>query len=90
MRACSRCLLLLAVGIPLIVDAATWQFAAGPTRSDGSAVEVARATARWETALGYIGDQKVMVRTVQDTCQAGPAGPDCVTETSTAERRVGD
>ena len=68
--------------------AATWQIAAGPTRSDGSALEIARATARWETALGYVSEQQVDVRTLQDTCTAGPAGPACVTLASAAERPV--
>jgi hypothetical protein len=68
--------------------AATWQVAAGPTRSDGSALELARSTARWETALGYVSEQEVNVRTVQDTCTAGPAGPECITLSSTAERPV--
>ncbi len=79
--------------LPLLMSAstataATWQFAAGPTRSAGSAVELSRSTARWETALGYISDQRVSVRTLQDTCTAGPAGPECVTLSATAERPV--
>jgi hypothetical protein len=79
--------------LPLLMSAstataATWQFAAGPTRSAGSAVELSRSTARWETALGYITDQQVTVRTLQDTCTAGPAGPECVTLGATAERPV--
>lgn len=68
--------------------AATWQLAAGPTRSDGSALELARSTARWETALGYVSEQEVNVRTLQDTCTAGAAGPECVTVASTARRPV--
>ncbi len=68
--------------------AATWQIAAGPTRSDGSALEIARTAARWEAALGYVSEQEVDVRTLQDTCTAGAAGPECVTLTSTAERPV--
>ncbi|MEQ1801419.1 MAG: acyloxyacyl hydrolase [Gammaproteobacteria bacterium] len=68
--------------------AATWQLAAGPTRSDGSALEIARATGRWETALGYVSGQEVTVRTLQDTCTAGATGPECSTLASTAERPV--
>lgn len=68
--------------------AATWQVAAGPTRSDGSAVEISRSTPHWETALGYVTDQQVSVRTLQDTCTAGAAGPECVTLSQTAERPV--
>lgn len=69
-------------------SAATWQVAAGPTRSDGSALEIARSTSRWETALGYVSEQEVDVRTLQDTCTAGAAGPECTTLASTAERPV--
>lgn len=68
--------------------AATWQVAAGPTRSDGSALEIARSSARWETALGYVSEQEVNVRTLQDTCTAGAAGPECITLAGTAERPV--
>lgn len=68
--------------------AATWQLAAGPTRTDGSALEIARTTARWETALGYVSEQEVNVRTLQDTCTAGSAGPECVTLAGTAGRPV--
>lgn len=68
--------------------AATWQLAAGPTRTDGSTLEIARTTARWETALGYVSEQEVNVRTLQDTCLAGSAGPECVTLAGTAERPV--
>ena len=68
--------------------ATNWQVAAGPTRSDGSAVEISRSTTHWETALGYVTDQQVSVRTLQDTCTAGPEGPACVTLSATAERPV--
>lgn len=68
--------------------AATWQIAAGPTRSDGSALEIARTAARWEAAVGYVSEQEVSVRTLQDTCTAGAAGPECVTLASTSERPV--
>ena len=68
--------------------ASTWQIAAGPTRSDGSAVEIARSTARWETALGYVSEQEVNVHTLQDTCTAGTTGPECTTLVSTAGRPV--
>ncbi len=80
-------LLLLFLGAPASV-AATWQIAAGPTRSDGSALEIARATARWETALGYVSEQEVEVRTLQDLCTAGAGGPECVTLAGTATRPV--
>jgi len=68
--------------------AASWQVAAGPTRSEGSALEIARSTARWETALGYVSVQEVTVRTLQDTCLAGSGGPVCLTAVSSAERPV--
>lgn len=77
----------LLLGAPPAIGA-TWQVAAGPTRSDGSALEIARSTARWETALGYVSEQEVNVRTLQDTCTAGAAGPECTTLASTAERPV--
>lgn len=86
MRATS--LVVLCLGLLATSHAATWQIAAGPTRSDGGAVEIARSTAHWELALGYVADQQVRVRTVQDTCTAGPAGPECVTLTASAERPV--
>ncbi len=70
------------------VVAASWQIAAGPTRSDGSALEIARSTARWETALGFVSEQAVDVRTLQDTCTAGATGLECVTLSGTAERPV--
>jgi Lipid A 3-O-deacylase (PagL) len=81
-------LLLLLLLLGTTNSAATWQVAAGPTRSDGSAVEIARATARWETALGYVSEQEVNVRTLQDTCTAGSTGPECTTLASTAGRPV--
>ncbi len=86
MRAAS--LIALCLGLLATSHAATWQVAAGPTRADGSAVEVSRRSARWELALGYVTDQQVSVRTLQDTCRAGPAGPECVTLSATAERPV--
>ena len=89
MRTSVYCTLLLATASLSPADAATWQFGAGPTRWDGSALEVARATPRWETALGYVSDQRVNVRTEQDTCYASTTGPMCVTEFSTAKATVG-
>jgi hypothetical protein len=80
-------LLALLLSAPAAI-AATWQVAAGPTRSDGSALEIARSTARWEAALGYVSEQEVNVRTLQDTCTAGAAGPECVTLASNVERPV--
>ncbi len=73
MRAASYIVLFLA--LPTTSQAATWQLAAGPTRSDGSALEISRATTRWETALGYVSAQQVNGRLLQDTCTAGSAGP---------------
>lgn len=58
--------------------AVEWQLAAGPTRTEGAAVELARTTSRWDLALGYVSAQRVNVETVQDTCYAQPTGqPDC-------------
>lgn len=88
MRPAPRLLLLPLLMSASAATAANWQFAAGPTRADGSAVEISRSTTHWETALGYISDQRVSVRTLQDTCTAGPAGPECVTLSATAERPV--
>ncbi|MDP2326078.1 MAG: acyloxyacyl hydrolase [Gammaproteobacteria bacterium] len=68
--------------------AATWQLAAGPTRSEGNALEVARTTARWEMALGYVSEQRVNVRTEQDVCAATATGPDCVTLREMVEDHV--
>jgi len=89
MRPALLLVVLLAVlpGAPAV--AATWQLAAGPTRSDGSAVELARASDRWDVALGYISRQSVNVRTLQDTCYATLGGPTCITEAWTATRAVG-
>lgn len=81
-------LLLASLLSPAAALAATWQVAAGPTRSDGSALELARSTAHWETALGFVSEQEVNVRTLQDTCTAGAAGPECITLASTADRPV--
>ncbi len=80
--------IILSLGLLPTSQAATWQLAAGPTRSDGSALEISRSTARWETALGYVSDQDVNVRTLQDTCTAGPSGPACVTQSDTVRRTV--
>jgi hypothetical protein len=80
--------IILSLGLLPTSQAATWQLAAGPTRSDGSAVEISRSTARWETALGYVSDQQVKVSTVQDTCTTGPSGPACVTQSDMARRTV--
>jgi len=80
--------LALLLAVPHYAPAATWQIAAGPTRSEGSALEMARSTARWQTALGYVSDQTVNVRTVQDICATGAAGPECETVTGRAERTV--
>ncbi len=79
-------LALLAVFDP--AAAATWQLAAGTTDSHGTALEIARATPRWETALGYVTKQRVDIRTEQDVCTATATGPDCFTRKGTAERRV--
>jgi len=68
--------------------ATTWQLAAGPTDSNGSALEIARSTPRWEAALGFVTEQQVDVRTEQDLCIATATGPDCVTLKGTAERGV--
>jgi hypothetical protein len=68
--------------------AATWQLAAGPTGAHGNALEIARATPRWEAALGYVTEQRVDIRTEQDVCTATATGPDCVTLKWTTERRV--
>ena len=73
----------------LPATAATWQLAAGPTRSDGAALELARSTKDWDVALGYISRQSVNVRTLQDTCYATLEGPACITEAWTATRAVG-
>jgi hypothetical protein len=86
MRAAS--LVVLCLGLISTSHAANWQLAAGPTRADGSAVEISRSTTHWEMALGYVTDQQVRVQTVQDTCTAGPAGPECITLTASAERPV--
>jgi hypothetical protein len=67
---------------------ATWEVAAGPTRTDGGAVELARSDGRWEAALGYVSGQFVNVRTEQDTCYAGPFGPTCSTDAWTERRSV--
>ena len=75
-----------AISVP--ASAATWQMAAGPTRSEGTALEIARSATRWEAALGFVSGQTVNVRTVQDFCTAGTAGPECTTVTSSAERPV--
>lgn len=81
-------ILLAALAATNSATAATWQLAAGPTRSDGSALELARATPRWEAALGYVTAQEVTVRTEQDVCVARATGPDCITIKDTDERRV--
>lgn len=90
--ACLSALLLLAAAPAIARDwlgGADWLVAAGPTRSDGYALEIARSTARWEVAIGWVGEQQVNVRTEQDTCYAQPAGvPLCETLTSTAKRDV--
>lgn len=90
--ACLATLLLLAAAPAIAADwlrGADWLVAAGPTRSDGYALELARSSALWEVALGWVGEQRVNVRTLQDTCYARPAGlPVCETESSTAKRDV--
>ncbi len=86
MRAASCIILYL--GLLSSSPAATWQLAAGPTRSDGSALEISRSTLRWETALGYVSAQQVNGGVLQDTCTAGSAGPVCVTQAWTATRSV--
>ncbi|MDH4023371.1 MAG: acyloxyacyl hydrolase [Gammaproteobacteria bacterium] len=70
------------------VAAATWQLSAGPTDSNGSALEIARSTPRWEAALGFVSAQQVDIRTEQDLCIATATGPDCVTLKGTNERGV--
>ena len=82
------CFIILCFGLLPASQAATWQLAAGPTRSDGSALEISRSTTRWETALGYVSKQEVDVQTLQDTCTAGVAGPECVTLSATVRRSV--
>ena len=84
----AACLIVFWLGLIPAAQAATWQLAAGPTRADGSALEIARSTQRWETALGYVSDQRVTVHTLQDVCTAGVSGPECVTVSATAERNV--
>ncbi len=81
-------LIALCLGLLPTSHAASWQVAAGPTRADGSAVEVSRSTARWELALGGVSAQQLSIRTLQDTCVAGVAGPECVTLESTTEKSV--
>jgi len=81
-------LIILSLGMLPASQAATWQLAAGPTRSEGSAVEISRSTVRWETALGYVTEQEVSVQTLQDTCTAGVTGPQCITLSGTMERSV--
>jgi hypothetical protein len=77
--------LLLATVAP--ATAADWLVAAGPTRSDGAAIEVARATGRWELAVGFVSAQRVI--TLQDTCYAQPVGlPECVTESERSRQTV--
>lgn len=88
----AACFIILSLGLlpasQAASQAATWQLAAGPTRSEGSALEISRSTARWETTLGYVSDQDVHVHTLQDTCTAGSAGPECITLSSTLRRTV--
>ena len=79
---------LLAALLSAPADAATWQLAAGPTRYEGGALEVSRATRRWETAFGYVSSQQVDVTVAQDTCAAGPTGPACTTNTWSERRPV--
>ncbi len=79
----------LLLAVAPAAPAADWLLAAGPTRSDGAAVEVARTTGRWEVALGYVSAQRVDVITLQDTCYAQPVGlPECVTESERSRRTV--
>lgn len=71
--------------------AADWLWAAGPTRTNGAAVELARMDARFEFAAGYVSEQRVNVITLQDTCYAQPAGlPDCVTSRTRSRASVDD
>ena len=81
-------LIVLCLGLIPTSRGATWQVAAGPTRANGSALEVSRSTAGWEMALGGVSAQQVHIRTLQDTCVAGVAGPECVTLESTTQRSV--
>jgi hypothetical protein len=76
-------------GSTLPARAADWLFAAGPTRSDGGAVEIARTTPRWEVAAGYVSSQRVNVITVQEVCLAQPVGlPVCEDQTTRSRRDV--
>jgi len=83
------------VGVALLTvlhpaAAATWQLSAGPTDSDGSALEIAGAVPRWEVALGYVSVQRVAIRTEQDVCYARATGPECIILKDTDERDVND
>ena len=70
---------------------AGWMLAAGPTRSDGAALELSRLTPRWDLALGYVSAQQVDVNVNQDTCYAQPIGlPACVTESWREEQDTDD
>jgi hypothetical protein len=85
--------LLLVAAAPAVaadwLTAADWLVAAGPTRTDGYALELARSTPRWEVAIGYVGEQQVNVKTLQDTCYAQVVGaPRCETDVSVAKRAV--
>jgi hypothetical protein len=68
--------------------AGDWDFAAGPTREDGTAVELARSTRHWQVAFGYVSEQQVLVRTLQDFCGVGPGGPGCTTVVNVGTRDV--
>jgi hypothetical protein len=76
----------LAAGSPAAAD---WLVAAGPTRSDGAAIEVARVYAAWEVAAGYVGAQQVTVRTLQATCSGQPGSlTDCVNQATVQDQEV--
>lgn len=59
--------------------AATWQLSAGATLEEGGAFEVARRSKRWELALGYVTEQRVLVNYITPTCPYLGAPPDACT-----------
>ena len=69
--------------------AASWRLSAGPTVDDGTAVEVSRRSPDWEIALGYIGEQRVLVRYLTLICPYEGAAPDaCTTSVRRAHEPV--
>lgn len=72
-----------------VARAATWQLSAGPTLYDGGAVEVSRRSGRWEVALGYVGEQSVLVRHVTPICPwAGAPAAACSEDVRRADESV--